>query len=74
MQDIAVVKIYFITKILITIQLGSVRLPICNMYELLLTYCYSTKNFKNYAFVSLSEEIFAVKYNPRYSNSALIYI
>ncbi len=31
----------------------SVRPTICNMYELLLTYCYSTKNVRNYAFVSL---------------------
>ena len=45
---------FFVTTFLITIQLRSVRISICpsvrpsicNMYELLLIYCYSTKNLK----------------------------
>ena len=32
------------------------------MYELLLTYCYSTKNLRNYDFVCLFKVIFIVKY------------
>ena len=40
----------------------SVRPSICIMYELLLIYCYSTKNLRNYAFVSLFIGIFVVKY------------
>ena len=31
------------------------------MHELLLTYCYSKKNFKNHAFVSLFKGIFVKK-------------
>ncbi len=36
----------------------SVRTSFCNMYELLLTYCYSTKKLRNYAFDSLFKDIF----------------
>ena len=40
----------------------SLRLSFCNMYELLLTYCYSTKNLRNHTFVCLFKRIFVVKY------------
>ena len=40
----------------------SVRPSICNMYELLLTNCYSTKNLRNYAFACLFKMIYVVKY------------
>ena len=35
-----------------------VRPSICNLHGLLLTYCYSTKNLRNYSFVSLCKGIF----------------
>ena len=44
----------------------SVCPSIYNMYELLLTYCYRTKNLRNYAFVSLFKGIFVVKYKRLY--------
>ena len=44
----------------------SKRLYVCpsifNMYKLLLTYCYSTKNLRNLAFVCVFKGIFVVKY------------
>ncbi len=40
----------------------SVRPSIFNMYELLLTYYYGTKNLRNYAFSCLFKGIFIVKY------------
>ena len=52
----------FIKKFLISIQLESVRMTecpsICNMYELLITYCYSTKNLRYYASVCLKGFLF----------------
>ncbi len=76
--DIVVAKINFVIFFKIAIQLGSVRIPVClskrpyvclsvrpsiwNMYELQLTYCNSTKNLRNYSFVSLLEGIIVVKY------------
>ncbi len=40
----------------------SVSPSICNIYVLLLTYCYRTNNLRNYAFVSLFKGIFVVNY------------
>ncbi len=66
--EIAVDK-YVVTNFLIRIQLGQVRMSecpskrlhvclsvrpsICNIYELILAYCQSTKNLRNYAFACL---------------------
>ena len=54
---------------LFIIQLESVPIPVClsispsifYMYELLLTYCYCTKNLRNYALVCFFKGIFFVK-------------
>ena len=40
----------------------SVRPNVCYIYEVLLTYCYSSKNLINDAFVCLLNDIFVVKY------------
>ena len=52
--------------ICISVQV-SICISVCTsvnlyMYELLRIYCYSTKNFRNYAFVCLFKGIFVVKY------------
>ncbi len=48
-----------------------VRPSICNMYELVLTYCYSAKNLRNYSFICLFKKIFLL--NCRIS-SRIIFI
>ena len=60
------------TKFFILIQLESIAMSVrpskrpylclsVSPYELLLTYCYTTKNLRNYAFVGLFKEIFVFK-------------
>ena len=47
----------------------SVRPSIINMYEMLLTFCYSTKNLRNYAFVcsDIRPDIEMAGYSAGYS-------
>ena len=85
--DIRHITIFLITLQLFSVRMSvcpskrpyiclSVRPSICNMYELLLTYCYNTKYLRNYSFVRLFKGIFFVKYkslNYRISFSGIIY-
>ena len=72
----------FVTKFLITIQLGSVRMSlcpyvrpsICYMHEVLLTYCYRTRNLRNYAMVCLFKRILVAQYKRLYTFSLRYYL